>query len=326
MKTLILGGTRFVGRYLVTLSQARGDTLTLFNRGKSNPGLFPEVETVHGDRARDLSQLAGRKWDIVIDTCGYFPRLVGMSARALKDSVGRYVFISTISVYADFSKPGMDETGLLAKIQDETIEAITEESYGPLKVLCEQAVQELYGERALIVRPGLVVGPHDPSDRFTYWPVRVARGGEVLAPDRPEAPTQFIDVRDLDAFILEAAAQGMAGVFHATGEMIGMGPVLETCKQVSGSDAAFRWAPVEFLEQHGVAPWSDLPAWIPDRGKEAGAARLDVSKARAAGLKYRPLEETVRDTLLWAQALPPDHKWRAGLSPEREQELLRVLP
>ena len=306
-------------------SLARGDTLTLFNRGTSNPGLFPEVETIHGDRGRDLEKLAGRTWDMVIDTCGYFPRLVGMSARALKDAVGRYVFISTISVYADFSRPGMDETGPLAKIQDETIEAITEETYGALKVLCEQAVQEAYGDRALIVRPGLVVGPHDPSDRFTYWPVRVADGGGVLAPDRPEAPTQFIDVRDLDAFILELAAQNRAGIFHATGETIGMGSLLETCKEVSGSDAVFRWASIEFLQQHGVAPWSELPAWSPDRGEDAGSAHLDVSKARAAGLTFRPLETTVRDTLLWARTLPPDHVWKAGLSREKEQELLQAL-
>ncbi len=325
MKILLIGGTRFIGRHLVEQALKRGDTLTLFNRGRTNPGLFPGVEQIRGDRERDLDRLSGRAWDLVVDTCGYYPRLVEMSARHLSDSVACYLFISTISVYSDFSRPGMDEDGPLGSLADETVEEITNESYGPLKVLCERAVQRVYEERALIVRPGLVVGPHDPSDRFTYWPVRVGRGGEVLAPDRPEAPLQFIDVRDLAAFLLTLADRKTRGVFHATGQPLGMGTLLNACKQVSGSSAVFRWASVEFLEEHSVIPWVDLPAWSPDRGEEAGAALLDISRALGAGLELRPLEDTVRDTLQWAGTRPPDHVWKNGLSPEREQELLKAL-
>src|SRR5688572_1665834 len=272
MKILIIGGTRFLGRHLVSSARARGHEVTLFNRGQSNPDLFPNVEKIIGDREKDLAQLAGQTWDAVIDTCGYFPRIVRMSAEALKDSVENYVFISSISVYADFSKAGVNESDQVGKIEDETIEQITETSYGPLKALCEQAVQEAFGVSSLIVRPGLIVGPHDPTDRFTYWPVRVARGGQVLAPDRPEAPTQVIDARDLSDFIVELIQDNVSGVFNATGPAheLTMGGMLDTCKQMSRSDANLKWASLEFLKQNNVQPWSDMPAWVPDSGDEAG--------------------------------------------------------
>jgi 2'-hydroxyisoflavone reductase len=230
-------------------------------------------------------------------------------------------------VYADFSKRGLKEDDTVGTISDETIEEITEASYGPLKVLCEQAVRDVFAERALIVRPGLIVGPHDPTDRFTYWPVRIARGGEVLAPDRPEVFTQVIDVRDLSDFIIHLIEEKTAGTFNTTGPaaFLTFGELLETCKQVSGSEAAIRWASAEFLAQHQVAPWSDLPAWLPDDGEDAGFAHVDVTRAIAAGLTFRPLVETVRDTLAWAAARPADHEWRAGLKPEREQELLQLM-
>ena len=326
MKILIIGGTRFLGRHLVESALARGHEVTLFNRGKSNPDLFKQVQTIRGDREKDLDQLSGQ-WDAVIDTCGYFPRIVRMSAEALKDKVRSYVFISSISVYDGFGKIGINESDPVGTIADETIEEITGESYGPLKALCEKAVQDVFGDRSLIIRPGLIVGPNDPTDRFTYWPVRVARGGDVLVPEKPAAPIQIIDVRDLSDFVIELLQQNVFGVFNATGpeHELTLGTMLEACKRVSGSDANFKWASVEFLNQNQIAPWSDMPAWVPDTPEDAGLSRVDISKAIRAGLKFMPLEKTIRDTLEWEKSRPSDHEWRAGLKPEREKELLRLL-
>jgi 2'-hydroxyisoflavone reductase len=241
--------------------------------------------------------------------------------------VSRYVFISSISVYDNFRKVGMDRSYALAKMPAETTDENDPETYGARKVLCEQIVQEIYGERALIIRPGLIVGPHDPTDRFTYWPVRVARGGDTLAPEKPEAVTQIIDVRDLSDFALKLIEENTSGVYNATGPdyELTLGKLLDVSKQVSGSDARVKWAGVEFLNQNKVAPWSDMPAWIPDNEEGAGFSRVDVSKAIRAGLKFRPLEETVRDTLEWAQTRPRDHEWRAGLTAQREAEVLAAL-
>ena len=327
MRILIIGGTRFLGRHLVEAALARAHEVTLFNRGKSNPALFPQLETILGDREKDLEKLKGRIWDAVIDVAGYFPRIVRLSAEVLEPNVSRYVFISSISVYADFKKVGIDESDPVGKIEDETVEEITGESYGPLKALCEKAVQRLYGERALIVRPGLIVGPHDPTDRFTYWPVRVSRGGDVLAPQRPEAPIQVVDVRDLSDFIIKLVEENASGIYNATGPdyELTIGKLLDVSKQVTGSDANFRWASVAFLNENKVEPWSDMPAWVPDDEEGAGFSRVDVSKAVDAGLKFRPLEETVRDTLEWARTRPTDHVWRAGLTAEREAQVLAVL-
>jgi len=329
MRILIIGGTRFLGRQLVESALARGHEVTLFNRGKTNPDLFPQLETILGDREKDVQKLAqaGRLWDTVIDVAGYLPRIVRLSAEVLKENVSRYVFISTISVYADFKKIGIDESYPVGKIEGEAIEEITGETYGPLKVLCEKAVQDLYGERALIIRPGLIVGPHDPTDRFTYWPVRVARGGEVLAPQKPEAPIQVVDVRDLSEFIMKLIEENASGIYNATGPdyALTIGRLLEVSKQVSGSDANVVWASVGFLNQHKVEPWSDMPTWVPDDEEGVGFSRVDVSKAIQAGLTFRPLEETVRDTLEWANTRPADHEWRAGLTAEREAEILAAL-
>lgn len=326
MNILIIGGTRFLGRHLVNAALERGHSVTLFNRGQTNPGLFNDVEQVRGDREKDLSQLAG-EWDAVIDTCGYLPRIVRMSAEALIGKVKKYVFISSISVYSDLKKIGINEDDPVGRIDDETIEEITGETYGPLKVLCEKAVWDVFGDGALIVRPGLIVGPHDPTDRFTYWPVRVARGGAVLAPEKPEVPVQIIDVRDLSDFIIGLLGQNAKGVFNATGpgDPLTLGDMLDACKHASGSGANFKWASVKFLEDNQVAPWSDMPVWIPDTEEEAGFSRVDISKALQAGLKFLPLETTVRDTLQWASARPEDHQWKAGLSAEREKQLLDLL-
>jgi 2'-hydroxyisoflavone reductase len=327
MRILIIGGTRFLGRHLVEAALAHRHDVTLFNRGQSNPDLFPQLETILGDREKDLDRLNDRIWDTVIDVAGYLPRLVRLSAEVLEPKVSRYVFISSLSVYADFKKIGIDESYPVGKLEDETVEEITGETYGPLKALCEKAVQEMYGDRALIIRPGLIVGPHDPTDRFTYWPVRVARGGDVLAPQSPEVTTQIIDVRDLSEFVIKLIEENASGVYNATGPeyKLTMGKLMEVSKQVSGSDANFKWASVDFLNQNKVEAWSDMPAWVPDDEEGIGFARIDISKAIEAGLTFRPLEETVRDTLEWVKTRPADHEWRAGLTAEREAEVLAAL-
>ncbi|HEX5840118.1 MAG TPA: SDR family oxidoreductase [Anaerolineales bacterium] len=327
MKILIIGGTKFLGRHLVDAARAAGHEVTLFNRGKTNPALFSDVETITGDREHDMDKLSGREWDAVIDVAGYLPRIVRRSAEALKDSVRRYVFISSISVYADNRKVGIDESYPVGKLQDESVEEITGETYGPLKALAEKAVQDMYGDRAIIVRPGLIVGPYDPTDRFTYWPMRVKRGGDVITPDKPQTPIQIIDVRDLSGFIIRLVEDNASGVYNATGpdRELMMGEFLDACKRVAGSVAAFHWASVEFLAEHGVQPWSDMPVWIPDTEEDAGFSRIDVSRAIGAGLTFRPLEDSIRDTIAWAETRPENHEWRAGLNPDKERILLTLL-
>lgn len=328
MRILIIGGTRFLGRHLVEVALERSHDVTLFNRGKTNPDLFLRLETILDDREKDINKLEGRIWDAVIDTSGYFPRIVRLSAEVLQATVTRYVFISTISVYENFRRAGIDESYPVGKIEDETVEEITGETYGPLKALCEETVRDVFGlEQSLIVRPGLIVGPHDPTDRFTYWPVRVARGGDVLAPQKPEAAIQIIDVRDLSEFIIRLIEEHASGTYNATGPDydLTLGKLLEVSKQVSGSDANFKWASVDFLNQNKVEAWSDMPVWIPDDEEGIGFSRVNVSEAINAGLKFRPLEETVRDTLEWASTRPSEHEWRAGLKADREQELLALL-
>lgn len=329
MNFLIIGGTKFLGRHLVNSALARGHEVTLFNRGQTNPDLFPNVETIIGDREHDIDKLSGRNWDAVIDTCGYVPRIVRLSAMGLERSVDRYVFISSISVYPDsiLHKVGIDESDPVGKLEDESVEKITDETYGPLKALCEKTILDLYGERGSVVRPGLIVGPNDPTDRFTYWPVRIAKGGDVLAPEKPEVSAQLIDVRDLSDFILHLIEDDTSGTYNTTGPdyELTFGRMLETCKRASGSDANIRWASADFLEQNKVAPWIDMPVWVPDKEAYRGFSHVDVSKAIKAGLTFRPLEDTARDTLAWANTRPEDHEWRAGLREEREKELLNLL-
>ena len=323
MKILIIGGTRFVGRHLVETALAHGHTLTLFNRGQSNPALFPDIEHISGDRAHDLERLRGRAWDVVIDTCGYVPRIVRASAQALVGAVDRYVFISTVSVYAEDNPRGMDENAPLAQLQDETVEEVTGETYGGLKVLCEKAVQQAYVDRALIVRPGLIVGPHDPTDRFTYWPWRIAQGGEVLAPGNPDQPQQIIDVRDLAAWLVRLVEEQRTGIFNGVGPGYALTTrqMLETGVAACNAQAQLTWVSEEFLLQAGVQPWSEMPVWVQE--KECAFDTCSTAHARAAGLKFRPLTETFHDTLAWARTRPADHTWRAGLTREREADLLQ---
>lgn len=328
MRILILGGTKFLGRHLVDAALGRGHEVTLFNRGKTNPSLFPQVETIIGDRGQDIEILSGREWDAVMDVAGYLPRIVCLSAQGLERSVGRYVYISSISAYAGFSKIGINESDPVGKLKNESVEEITDETYGPLKALCEKTVQDLYGDRALVIRPGLIVGPHDPTDRFTYWPVRVKRGGDVLAPEKHEAQIQVIDVRDLSAFTISLMEGHASGIYNATGpdHPLSIGALLHASKHVSGSDATFYWASVDFLKEHKVEPWSDMPVWIPESEPDMeGFSRVDVSKAIHAGLKFRPLADTIRDTIAWAETRPADHEWRAGLNAEKESMLLALL-
>ncbi len=325
MNLLIIGGTRFLGRALVEAASAQGHQLTLFHRGITNPGLYPDVETLLGDRDGDLAALSGRKWDAVVDTCGYVPRIVQRSVDALAEGVGLYAFISSLSVYADFSQPGLDETAPVGRLDDETVEAITGETYGPLKALCEQIVTQAFPQRALIIRPGLIVGPHDPTDRFTYWPQRVSQGGEVLAPGRPERPIRFIDVRDLAEWIVQMANAGKTGTYNADGPGVpqSMQDLLATCREVSQSAATFTWVEEQFLLDNQVEPWSEMPLWVPELEPEnAGFFAMRSDKAVAAGLCYRPVAETVRTTLNWLAEHSPDWEPRAGISRAREVEIL----
>ncbi len=316
MKLLVLGGTKFLGRHLVESALARGHEVTLFNRGQTNPELFPDAEKLHGDRDGDLSALEGRRWDAAVDTCGYCPRVVRVSAELLSDSVDHYTFISTISVYADLSKPP-DESSPLGTIEDETIGEFGAEfeNYGPLKALCERVVQEIYGDRALIVRPGFIVGPHDPTDRFTYWPRRVARGGRMIAPGPPDRPIQFIDVRDLAAWALEMVEQRKSGAFNATNRGVPMDEFLAECP----GEAEGVWASDELLLQHDVSE-DDLPLWTGD-AKFSALHEADVSAAVAAGLAFRPVAETARDTLEWDRSRG-DHEPVTGMDSKRESELI----
>jgi 2'-hydroxyisoflavone reductase len=326
---LILGGTSFLGPQLVEAAQRNGWTLTLFNRGKTNPQLFPDVEKLHGDRKVDLSALKGRRWDAVIDTSGYIPKDVAASASLLSTSVGQYVFVSTISVYADTSKPGVDEGSPVATTPEPAADKVTGENYGALKALCERAAEKAMPGKVTVVRPGLIVGPGDPSDRFTYWPVRVARGGEVLAPGTPSDPVQLIDVRDLAEWTVAMVEKGRTGVYNATGpkEKLGIGGLLAACRDASGSDATFTWVDEKTLEELKIAPWSDLPVWLPVSGESAGANLVSASRALSEGLTFRPVLSTAKETLAWWKTLPDERRARlkAGLTPERETAALRAF-
>jgi 2'-hydroxyisoflavone reductase len=343
MRILVLGGTIFLGRHFVEQALAERDTVTIFTRGQHNPDLFPRVERIIGDRTTDLHLLEGRRWDAVVDTSGYLPAVVRASAKLLAGSAGHYTFVSSISVYRDFRTLGLDEDYPLGELPEGAPETLTNESYGPLKALCERAVTEEFPGRVLHVRPGLIVGPHDPSDRFTYWPERVAVGGEVLAPDDAQRVTQVIDVRDLAAWILQSLRKGLAGRFNATspgrppGETapprdpgapvpdfpLTLGHLLRACREVSGSGARFTWVPESFLAEEKVSPWIELPLWVSGEPDMLGFDAVSVARAIAAGLRFRPIAETIRDTLSWASMLPPDRPRRAGLDPEKEAEILR---
>ncbi len=324
MRILIIGGTVFVGRHLVEVALARGHTVTLFNRGQHNPELFPTAERIKGDRNGGLDALAGRQWDAVIDTCGYIPRSVRESASLLANQVGHYTFISTISVYADYSQAGIDEAAPVGRLDDPTVEEVTGERYGPLKALCEAAAEAAMPGRVLTVRPGLIVGPHDPTDRFPYWPVRVARGGAVLAPGDPAQQVQLIDVRDLAEWTIGMVEMNATGIYNATGpaQPLTMQQLLAECNAVADHKADFTWVSEAFLIEQGVGAFIELPLWVP--AAMAGLEQIDCQKAIKAGLAFRPLATTIADTLAWHSTRPADHQWRGGLTDVRETQLLQT--
>ena len=325
LRILVMGGTGFLGPPTVTEARAHGHVVTLFNRGKTKPHLFPDVEKIHGDRKKDVSALRGRVWDVVIDTSGYTPGDVTRVTDALAGGPSHYVFVSTISVYAPSRAP-IDETSAVATIADPTIEKVDDTTYGALKALAESAAERALPGRTTAVRPGLIVGPGDPTDRFTYWPVRIARGGEVIAPGTPTDPVQIIDVRDLASFLVRVAEERVFGTFNAVGpaETIGIGALLEACKRGVASDAKLVWVPASFLQSEKVEPWSDMPVWVPPDGEESGMSRTSAQRAIARGLAFRPIVDTARDTLAFFRAEPEERraKLRAGLPAEREAAVL----
>ena len=318
MRLLVLGGTKFLGRAAVEAALARGHEVTLFNRGETNPELFPEAEKLRGDRTADL-ECARRAASGM--RCSTRPatsrRSCAPRRRRWSTRQRHYLFVSSVSVYASLAAP-VDEESPVAELGELPDDKLTEDysNYGPLKALCEQAVADVFGERHASVRPGLIVGANDPTGRFTYWPHRVARGGRVLAPAPPEAQVQFIDAKDLGAWLVDLSERQAGGVYNATHPGRSWRETLETCREVSGSDATFEWVPDDVLNEHEVGEWMELPLWISDPGA-AAMHEVDVSRAVAAGLTFRPLDQTVRDTLEHAATVDG-----VGLTPEREAELL----
>ncbi len=330
MRLLVLGGTVFLGRHLVEVARERGHPVTLLNRGESGPDVFADddhrdLDQRRGDRTQGeagLAALGDDRWDAVVDTCGYLPGVVATSARILAGRAKAYCFVSSLSALAVASAHRQDESAPVAELPagaDDT--TVTGETYGALKVRCERAVSEHFEGRVLLVRPGLIVGPHDPSDRFTYWPRRISQGGSILAPP-PEARIQFIDVRDLADWIVRALEARLDGLVHVTGPRrpMTMGQFIGACDEICGSDAVFTWVTDAFLEREGVAPFTELPLWIP--AESGGFLDVDINHALTCGLSMRPLGQTVADTLAWDATRGDDDPVTAGLPLEREQQLL----
>ncbi len=333
MKLLMIGGTAFLGRAVVETALARGDEVTLFNRGKTNRDIFPGVARIQGDRTSpaDLAQLKSGRWDAAIDTCGYLSAAVGATVEALNNQVDHYTFISSISAYADNGPLNQAESAPTLELGEGPEDAADMQTYGARKARCEQVAEALMPGRVLNLRAGLLVGPHDTSGRYPYWVGRVARGGAVLAPDGPDHPLQLIDVRDLAAWNLQMAEDRQVGVFNTSGPNydLTLGALLDACREASGSKATFTWVGEDFLREHAVAPFSELPLWLPNTPEYAGFMRYDCGKAQRAGLRYRPILETACDTLDWlrtrpslVETRPTSAQGQPGLAPKREQALL----
>jgi 2'-hydroxyisoflavone reductase len=330
MRLLVLGGSQFVGRHIVEAALERGHSVTLFNRGRTNPNIFDGVEEIHGDRDGGLSALDGQTWDAVIDTSGYLPRVVGQSAAYLSGRAKHYVFISTISVYKNPVAAGSDEDAPLDTMEDETSEDISAH-YGALKVLCEKTVDANFDGTTLHIRPGMIIGPYDHTDRFTWWVHRIAQGGDILAPGNPGQQVQFVDGRDLANFTLDMTEAGTTGHYNVTGPnyRVSMSDYFDAAHRIMGSDAWFTWASDEFLQAHEVTG-GQMPFWIPE--EYSGLFSVSIDRALAAGLRFRPLDDTIRDLWAWSTARDADApKWspanadnpRAiGLTAAREAELL----
>ena len=328
LRILILGGTGFIGPHQVRYAQQRGHTVTLFNRGRTNPGLFPDVQKLEGDRAvGNYESLKGKQWDVVIDNPTTLPRWVRQASEVLKGQVGQYVFVSTISTYASNDTPGADESAPLAT----TTEPESEDGrryYGPLKALAEKEAEKAFPGKTTVIRPGLIVGPGDLSDRFTYWPVRMMRGGEVLAPGAPTDPVQIIDARDLAEFAVRVCEDNTVGVYNVTGprSKLTMSEMLGGIRAQMSNDAWLTWVDAEFLEAQRVRAWSDMPVWIPSVGDTAGFAQRSIRRALDKGLTFRPFGDTVKATLDFyaGQTEARKEQLRAGLAAAREKEVLAL--
>jgi 2'-hydroxyisoflavone reductase len=316
MRILVLGGTQFLGRHVVDRALEQGHEVTLFNRGQTRPELFPDVEKLRGDRDGDLIALAGRTFDAVVDTSGYVPRIVAQTIDALGD-VGHYTFVSSISVYESLATPPTTDSPL-ARLHAPAGD--WREAYGELKVLCERVVRARF-PAAFVPRPGLIVGPWDPTGRFTYWPARLAGGGRVLAPLPRDADAQVIDARDLAAWIVRAAEDGLSGTYNAIGRPLTRESLIETCRSVAGAEAEIVWVDPAFLIEHGVGEWMELPLWLVEE-QYRSMLSVDAEPALSAGLTTRPLEDTVRDTLEWVRSGEAPADPPAGLDREKEQAVL----
>jgi 2'-hydroxyisoflavone reductase len=333
LRMLVFGGTGFIGPELVQYALSRGHEVTLFNRGKTNPHLFPDQEKIIGDRNPDqgegLKGLEGKTWDVAFDDSGYFPRHVKASAELLaKAGVAYYLYVSSISAYASFTKDGQDEDAPTAKLADPAVESMGEQfqNYGGLKALCEEAVQAAFPKKCAVVRPGYIVGPGDPTDRFTYWPVRISRGGDALIPGTADDPIQVIDVRDLAEWMVHLAEASTLGMYNACGpeKKLVWGKVIEACSKACEKPAKVHWTSVEELQGEKVPP---LPIWAPPNGEEAGVHTVSNARAMAAGLTFRPIQTTVSDTLAWFKELPAERQkaFKSPLSEEEEQRVLKSL-
>jgi 2'-hydroxyisoflavone reductase len=333
LRILILGGTAFTGPFQIKYALDRGHRITIFNRGRTQPTVLPEVfdrvEKLIGDRDNDLEALKGREWDAVIDNSSSIPRWTRQTAELTRDSAEAYLFTSSLSVYSDNSKIGINEDDPVAQLEDPTVEEITGATYGGLKALCEEETRNAFPNGAIIVRPGLIVGPGDRSDRWTYWPVRLARGGEVMAPGTPDDPTQHIDARDLAEFQIHLIEQRKPATFSAVGPLsqLTMAGLLYGIRAViSNTEISFTWVDADFLSEHEVRAWSEMTSWVPPRGEMAGFSSFANTRAVAAGLKFRPLALTAKDTLDWWATLPEERTAspRAGLAPDKEKRVLEA--
>ncbi len=337
LKILILGGTGLIGPALIESAQKRGHTVTIFNRGRRTGDRFPDVEKLIGDRdpnkGEGLKALEGKKWDVVFDDCGYFPRMVTASAELLGPNVGHYVYVSSISCYADNSKVDQDEDAACGKMDDPTLETMGDQFqyYGPLKALCEEAAEKACPGKTTIIRPGYIVGPEDSTGRFTYWPWRIAKGGEVLVPGEPTDPIQIIDVRDLSDFMITCAENKTTGKFNLVGpgERLTMKEMVDACVAATKSDAKLTWVPVAFLSKNGLGGDGGFPIWAPFEGETKGFHTWKNERAIKAGLKFRPMEQIAKDALDWLNEQPENRqtmilKGSGAMSMEKEKELLEA--
>lgn len=324
LKVLILGGTSFLGPHLVQVLQERGHEVTLFNRG-NHCIPFSNVEKLQGDRDGNLEALKERNWDIVIDTSGHIPRIVKESSKLLAHATKHYTFVSTIGVYQDFNRQVIDENSPLAQLDDKETEEITEKTYGALKAACEQMIQDYFPNRHLIVRPGLIVGPGDSTHRFSYWPLRVKNGGEILAPGSPYQYLQFIDVRDLAEWIVTMVEKQATGIYNVTGpaKPLKFEDFLYTCQHEINRNVSFTWVSEDFLIQHQIQDWTEIPLWLSYKRNMPGFLSINILKALQAGLTFRPLSNTLRSILDWNKE-KEIQKEKIGLTQEKEQNLLNL--